>query len=316
MSLFRKLLIPTLVVIPLLCAEIILRVAETRLSGNVAHIKAIPALAETLGSKQGAKVLLLGNSLTNNGFDPDLLRDRLKEQGHNVSVEKITPDATAIWDWLFLYDNVIGHHLSEPVTVVVGFAWNIVSDQARESLTRLGAFYANFGNLYEFGRARGLTVDEFSEFTLAKVSRLFAHRERIRNSILSYIIPDYQSFAQESDPRQAAQVRIDDQSPGADVSSTYEALYRLSELVNAKGGTLVLVAMPVIDPYEIAQGMDTTAEEGRITLLDFRVLSGLTRADFEDNMHLGASGREKATKYLGEALAPKIHEASMRDALQ
>lgn len=316
MILSRKLLIPALVGLPLLFAEIGLWALETKLSGNVAHIREIPELAEQLGRSPRPKLLLLGNSLTNNGFDPHLLRDGLKEHGHNVSVGKITPDATAIWDWLFLYQNTIKKYLTGPATVIVGFAWNIVSDEARESVTRLGAFYADYDDLYEFGRARGLTVDEFSEFTLAKFSRLFAHRERIRNDILSYMIPDYQSFAQEQDPRQAAQIRADDQTSQIERPSTYEALSHLSRLINAQGGTLVLVAMPLKDAYPIPGGIATIAEAEKIKLVDLRALSGLSGSDFVDDIHLGATGKAKATQYLGDVLAREIFEAASADAVQ
>src|SRR5687767_7224247 len=75
--------------------DVSLRLTDSRLSGNLAHVEAIPEIVAQAGRPERRSLLVLGNSLTNNGVAPDVVNARLAD----VTVAKVTPDATGLWDW-------------------------------------------------------------------------------------------------------------------------------------------------------------------------------------------------------------------------
>src|SRR5688572_12058261 len=80
-----------------------LRLTDGRLSGNLAHVEAIPSIVGEAGRPAQSSLLVLGNSLTNNGVAPEVVNARLPD----VAVAKVTPDATGLWDWQCLIDHQV-----------------------------------------------------------------------------------------------------------------------------------------------------------------------------------------------------------------
>ncbi|MEW8540879.1 MAG: hypothetical protein AB2565_20410 [Candidatus Thiodiazotropha endolucinida] len=89
-------------------AEALLRSIEGSLSGNISHVIEIPELSERFDQSDEPGLLVLGNSLTNNGIDATLLKSGLEAQGLAYpTVEKMVPDATTIWSWSCILRNRI-----------------------------------------------------------------------------------------------------------------------------------------------------------------------------------------------------------------
>ncbi len=112
----------TRVVLVLLAAialvDVGLRLAEPRLSGTLAHVAEIPELIAAAGNPQQHPLLLLGNSLTNNGVAPAVIEAALQD----MSIAKVTPDGTGLWDWQCLLDHqVVERREVQYDTVAIGY---------------------------------------------------------------------------------------------------------------------------------------------------------------------------------------------------
>lgn len=170
--------------IVLLVAETLLRLVESHLSGNVAHIQEIPELSAQYDQYSEPGILFLGNSLSNNAIDAPLFRSEMDEQGVVFSViEKIVPDATTIWSWSCILRNRIFELDNKPNTVFIGFAWNQLSDQSRLLPTRLGGFFCTNTDLMHLAQQARVSSAEIGEFLTASTFRMFTHREIIRNRV-------------------------------------------------------------------------------------------------------------------------------------
>src|SRR5690606_28949612 len=114
------------------------------LSGNLAHVAQIPDLLARAGAPQGSSLLLLGNSLVNDGVAVPLLAEHLPYE----RVSKITPDGTGLWDWQCLLEHqLLNRSQVQFDTIVIGYAWHLLSDQTRVDPSRLGALFCQVGDL-------------------------------------------------------------------------------------------------------------------------------------------------------------------------
>lgn len=280
----------------LIVLELLLRLATPRLSGNLAHVAQIPQIVAEAGGQEGGSVLLLGNSLTNNGMDPSRLSDLLP----GVHFAKITPDATGLWDWQCILRRhlVEGEHRSIR-TVVIGSAWHLLSDQAAVDSSRLGALFCRTGDLLVEGRTGVRNSGQLGEFLVAKASHLYALRDTIRNRLFSLVIPNYQRFASEDNAARAGRSSPSSSEP----LFSYGVLSSLASDLRSKGVRLVIVAMPVQEPYPLDVGLLALSASDAIDVLDYRSLEGISARSFLDGIHLGPGGSDILSARLARDLA-------------
>ncbi len=274
----------------------LVRFLEAKVSGNLAHIAEIPQIIDQARQSREPSLLLLGNSLTNNGTDAQFLQSSLQSS----LVAKITPDATDLWDWqCILRHEVVAEGAGSIRTVVIGTAWHLLSDQAAVDPSRLGALFCRFADLSKPASIGLHTSADIGEFILARVSRTYALRDTLRNRLFKIAVPNYQKFAGEAAAAPAG-------SPGTSTSAatyTYARLEALAEQLRLSGVTLVILSMPIPEPYEIDPGLLELARQGKVVLRDYRVLPGIERASFIDSMHLGSDGRAVLSARLASDLA-------------
>ncbi len=293
-----KALIALLVI--LLAAETLLRSVEGTLSGNVAHIVEIPELADNLNKSNKPGLLILGNSLTNDGIDASQLQSGLNMQGlADSTIEKIVPDGTTIWSWTCILRNRIYELKNKPDTVLIGFAWGQLADQSRLLPTSLGGFFCSYKDLIHITEQATMNSAQIGEFVTASTFRLFTHREAIRNKILSILIPHYMTSTQEINRR----LRGTNSAASAS-DTTYRELSLTIEQLKSYGKDIVLMAMPVRNnPYSLDPELLNTVKNKDITLLDYRNLDFITDDLFTDEMHLTKAGSALLTARLVDDLA-------------
>lgn len=291
----------------LLVVEMGIRVFETHLSGNISHIFSIPQIARQIDHfDQGPAIVFMGNSLTNNAIDSTLVDELLQDQLINpTQTSKVTPDGTALSDWYCIYQNQLMPLKHPPSHIVIGFAWAQLSDQYPINPTRLGGFFcktADVSSLSDTGLTRH---QQFLRFIAGAASHVYVNREAIRNRILDALIPDYQLITQQLNQTDAAR----DADPSAtdnDKKYSYQLLETLLQSINKAGSQVILMAMPVVNSYELDQQLVTISERLQVPLLDVRHVDGLTDTMFEDTIHLNPSGRSKFSKYITEMIAPYL----------
>jgi len=288
----------------LTAAEIAIRALETRLSGNIAHMRAIPEIAKELDAADGARVLILGNSLINNAVREQRFAGLIDGAGLGpTEVREVTPDATSLWDWHFIVRNSFVEPSRVPDAIVVGFAWAQLEDRFPPRPSRLAGFFCDLDDL---GELYGMGMRDFgdvSEFVVGKASELYVDREAIRNRTLDAAIPAYRRFSQELN--EAGEAR----SSGAGGMATparYTRLRRFLDMATEAGARVFVVAMPVTRPYDVDPELARTVESAGHRMLDFRDLPGIRPDMFIDPIHLGDEGAE----VFMARLAPEIAGAA------
>src|SRR5690606_29127231 len=131
-------------------------------------------------------------------------------------------------------------------TVVIGMAWQLLSDQARSDASRLGALYCRYGDLARPGSIGIRGAGNVGEFVLAGGLHLYAQRDALRNRLLAELVPHYAQFVGDDN---AARAGRQDESSG-DLAYTYETFGRLLAQLRDQGLEVVVVAMPVPTPYD------------------------------------------------------------------
>jgi hypothetical protein len=304
----------TRVVFALLAAialvDIGLRLVESRLSGNLAHIAEIPGLIEAAGRPESHSLLLLGNSLTHNGVSASVIGGVLP----GVSVAKVTPDGTGLWDWQCLLDHqVIERREVQFDTVVIGFAWHLLSDQARNDPSRLGGLYCRMSDLAN-PRTIGLeTGGDIGEFVTAAVLRTYALRDTLRNRFFQRLVPGYETFTQAGNSARAGageQPGDAAHDPGEPVVHSYRTFAGLVDRLRSKGTQVIVVAMPVQAAYEIDPQLRELATTHSLTVIDLRKVEGLNGSHYVDEMHLNRAGQQILSKALAADLRAELASAT------
>jgi hypothetical protein len=267
--------------ISLLIMDQIVRLSAPRLSGNLAHVQQIPAIIATANRTPANSVLLLGNSLTNNGMDAQLISSGLGAR----TVLKVTPDATGLRDWqCILRHQILEKNEGGIGLVVIGTAWHLLSDQSSVDPSRLGAWFCDLEDLRNPASVGLTSPGEIGEFLAARYFRLYALRDTLRNRLLPQVIPGYKEFA-------SAQNASGHGATSTDARYTYDTLKNLARDLGMQGIALVVVSMPVQEYYEIDPDLAAAATSGLVSILDYRSLDGIEVGSFIDSMHLGAAGR-------------------------
>ncbi len=138
-------------------------------------------------------MLLLGNSLINNGVAPAVIGAALPD----MSIAKVTPDGTGLWDWQCLLDHqVVERREVQYDTVVIGYAWHLLSDQTHNDPSRLGALYCRMSDLKRPSAIGLETSGDIGEFIAADVLRTYALRDTLRNRFFQVVVPNYVQFTQ------------------------------------------------------------------------------------------------------------------------
>jgi hypothetical protein len=284
--------------------DVSLRLTDSHLSGNVAHVEAIPTIVGEAGQPQRRSVLVLGNSLTNNGVAPDVVSARLSD----LTLAKVTPDATGLWDWQCLLDHqVIERQNVQFDTVVIGFAWHLLSDQSRVDASRLGALYCEFGDL---GRAADIGLHnsgDIGEFLTAKLLRTYALRDTLRNRFFQSSVPHYIEFTQATNAGRAGAA---DKPTEPSAQYTYETFVGLVNRLKSEGTRVIAVAMPVRQGYELDPELRSLSERGGFELIDLRKLPGIQAEHYLDGIHLNSTGQQILSRALAEDLAAELLSAT------
>jgi hypothetical protein len=292
------------VFIILVSVEGVVRMFEARLSGNINHIKELPGIAHQvrLTGSHVPKFIFIGNSLTNNAIDLSVIGESIRtSENSEVHVFKMTPDATALAEWYCIFNNYLDWLDNDNFTVVIGFAWALLSDQYPINASKLGGYFCTIADSGKL-RMTGLTThQEYLRFLAGKISHTYANRELIRNRILDWIIPAYANTTQGLN--QAERERRN----GREQYFTYRLLTKLVSDIRDSGGKIVLMAMPVITPYEIDAQLLAEVERLNVPLLDYRhVFASDSSSLFEDQIHLNSEGRRRFSKLISGSLKSKI----------
>lgn len=301
----RGLLLALVVVI---CLDLAVRVTEARLSGDVASKERFGVLMQqTTSTSDKPLFVAVGSSLVDRGFDVDVLSDAVAAPTVSAVVVKLAPDNSTIWDWTCVVEQHVLNREPAAQLVVIGFAWDQLSDRAPLILRR------NFNNLCppsklgEFSTySSNVHIETWLNMAAVITSKLYTHREPIRDRIFSRLIPNFQEVSQQINERNnareaAAKMGIDHSY----ASGGYGAARALLRQLGERGTRVVLVAMPVQETYQIDREICEILGNQH-EFLDMRSSVPADPALYRDPIHLNEAGARRFSTVLASQLSGNV----------
>lgn len=285
------------VILVILALEATIRLFEDKLSGNINHIYSIPSIASKINqSKNEASILFLGNSLTNNAIDTAVVNSTINHNiDNNITSYKITPDGTALSDWYCIYKRHLHLLNNKPSYIIIGFAWDQLSDQYPVDPIRLGGFFCNNSDVNDLSDT-GLTKhQQLLRFFAGSISHVYVNREAIRNKIQDMLIPHYKEIAQSINKPTNRTSLQDDKD-----QKSYHLLTRFINSIKSTGVNIAIIAMPVTNIYSLDNNLTETVKALNIPLLDMR--NNIKSTMFKDSIHLNNIGKLEFSKNISNKL--------------
>lgn len=282
------------------------RVFETRLSGDIANTKRFPEDVAELTLASGKRVVAVGNSLIGDGFDSDIFMANWLQTNPGIGKAiKLVPDGSGIWDWHCVVHYQLGNAEAAPDLVIIGYGWDQLSDQNTLSLTRAFNSLCPAGAMRDFSALSGrIGINDWLEMAAVKTSKLYAQREPIRHRVLQNLIPEYRRMTRQMNARAGAGAGAEGE-PATYVQRSYAALQRILESLSSNGTQVILVAMPVMKPYEVDPGLCDLIEGTKHLFLDMRYAVPSNKTLYRDNLHLNEAG----ARLFSETLATELRAA-------
>ena len=266
-------------------------------------VRHFPMVADNLVSQPGISMVLLGNSLAQNGYDMPLLRTQLESQGNgNLHVEKIAQAGSSPIEW---YHNFAVNFVQRgkiPNVIVISMSPSGICD-ALPAGYRVGwlANETGWGDVHEvlFEDLKNFEVG--GQYLQARVSKLYADRWDIRVGVMYKLDRDlWDGMTWINNGQPALKV-----VSGKSAMPCYSLLSRMLEMALDNKVQVILVAMPAREGYPIDPGLFAILQKYGATFLDCRIIPGLTATCFKDGWHLNSQGATIFTTYMARAL-PKL----------
>lgn len=274
--------------------------------GEPALLRDFPRMADDLAQQGGQSVILLGNSLTQNGYDMPLLKQELDSAGHgDLHVAKVAVTGSSPIEWYHNYDRNFAARGKSPTAIVVNMSPSGIFDTLPAGY-RVGwlANETTWSDVPEVLFKDLQNVEVGGQYLQARVSMLYASRWDTRVGILHQFVPNLMAGMnwvnagqRGAAPTGAASVK----SPPK--PKTYSLLSRMLELARRNRTRVVLVAMPAREGYELEpELLDLIQKDDNVTLLDCRSVPALSADGFEDGWHLNPQGAKVFTRHMAELL--------------
>ncbi len=292
--------------------DLFVRSAEARLSGDVANKQRFLEVMRQTSANPGQPLLAaVGSSLIDRGIDSVVLTAALTPAGDTPLVVKLAPDNSTIWDWTCVVETHLISRTPPADRVIIGFAWDQLSDVATLNLRR------NFNNLcppaklaYFSQFSPSVETETWLDVAAVTTSKLFTHREPIRQKIFSRIIPHYEAETQQLNERNNARQTAPVASNTAGATAVhYRAAAALLGELGGVGTSAVLVAMPVQAPYQIDRAICDILGPNDL-FLDLRTAVPPDPALYRDAIHLNDEGARRLSTVLAAQLAGKSPKQS------
>ena len=281
------------------------RLFETKLSKDVAHMRELPGEAKILNEApaNALKVLIIGNSLARCGIDLELLKKGLEDKYHKpVVIAKMHPDGSRIEAWTYGYRRYFETMGSNADLILLTTGARHLSDRM-ENIVGMGAFFVSSHDTWEFCRNRLTGIEDIARFWGARLSALWAHRDRVEPLFFYKAIPSYTETAQEIN----RSVSIDRQGiSAAQPTGTYEVFQLFTNGLKSTQTPLVIASVPMPVPYQLPLEIQQAIQNSGAFFLDLGASMKLPKQRFPDDYHLDAAG---AALFTQEILAkwPALH---------
>jgi hypothetical protein len=293
--------------------EVLTRTCLFRVSKDFRRFSTYSGRASALSAAPGFDVALIGNSATQRGVDPAVFpRAAGRAAGHRVAADFFLADGSQVNTWYYMLQRYFWQPRHSPDLVVVNFFSDGLEDSTPEEIGRLAQF---FTTPEDWGEVLGTDLPELgqrAEFLLSSVCASYAARERIKERVLSALVPGYEEYIYAIN-----EINFERGAAGKPRTPTYRALERLLRRAREQGTRLCFVAFPTRPcvsgaPYAIPQEVSRCIRDAGMDLVDLRTGEGLSLDHYADDVHLNEAGQAIYTRSLARAVRPVVR-AALRD---
>jgi len=275
-----------------LSIELALRVVEKKLSKDLVHYDQMNAIIHELKQPSENNILFLGNSLTREGIEEDILHQYISD----AKIEKIYPDDTTITEWYWIFFKRLVRIKPDLDMIIIPFAPGHLSDQELtvKNITRLSKLLP-VSDLLQVRKYESLGIDNSSKLLLSHISVFYASRERIQKRLLD-LLPYYRDTIQEINRSMKKESK-------AKQGISYHHLHDLMQQKTFPKLQLIFVAVPLIKKYTIeAELLQLFEQYENVHFLDGNAMKDIEEEDFSDGYHLNEVGAKKFSHFIGNEL--------------
>lgn len=285
----------------LLVLESVFAITGHRLSHDVENIRQISATAKALQSTPPPRVLFVGNSLTQAGLDPALLKEEAVKRGFDprLSIFTAYPDSSHATIWSYLLDRYFLEPDCVPENVVIITGSRHLLD-APPNHNALGAYYVSNRDIPYYLRHDAGSIENAMDFLLGRCSSTITLRRRVSPRVFDVLLPYYQENWYLLSQASMKGALVAGHQSSEDVSTDH--FRRFAAKLKERGVRLTLVAAPMPNPYVIHPSVVAAMKENQLDVLDMNPIPGLTAGHFADADHLNAQGKEIFTRALAAEL--------------
>lgn len=286
-----------LVLLVLVGAEFAFRAVVPRLSVNSRTLALHAERAERIAAADTTTVLILGNSVSGDGIDAELLQAELSAGGASAHVEHQPADSSAMVDWYYQLTNqfVAAGATPDVVVLPVGnpFPLTRVNPQTEDLLFS----FLQLGDLPEYielAEVRGF--DAQAGVWAGKLSSLYAFRGRLQKRVLSELSDGFPALRG---------AMLDAHAPGEPVVTDVWA-DAFAELADANDIDVVIVGMPTapLGGRVPDSAREVAARHGWI-LIDTPTFE-VSATEIPDGLHLEPEAAARFTRHLAPLLADRL----------
>jgi lysophospholipase L1-like esterase len=263
--------------------------------------------ARTIGLQPepaGRHVLVVGNSLLDEGVDFDSLRQALD----GWDARRFVVEQTYYYDWYYGLRRLFAEGARPDVVVLMLSTGQWVSTATRGDYSAQYLF--SLTDLPAVARDLHLHPTQATGLFFAGVSKFWAARAEMRNFVLRYALPGIGEVMNQVAPVNRAAFS------DTDVESTVGArVEQLKEVVESHGARLVLLVPPLLNAEDGAVGLMQAAERVNVAALRPVVSGSFGPQLYRDSgFHLNAKGASQFTERLAVALRGELEAPAARRA--
>lgn len=287
------------VAIALLLLEGAVRLLEPYLSRDVEEMLARSSLPDQLEERKKAgdfTVLVVGNSLAKANLHEETFEAELSAKGcRNPAVFFLTADGTNINEWAASYRKYFPDGETKPDLLVWVTGPGHLLDQPPASPERLAAYHTALADAPRVPTEWLPDTNLRARFLLARFSRLFAFRERVRPLLFYNFVPGFENTSEAINRHEKSKQK--DSGGGSGQASRFQYSVTSSGL---SAHQMVVVAAALPFPYEIPDSVKEVANAHGVLLLERGAEAGWSSEDFPDGYHLS---EERSVDFTRETVA-------------
>jgi len=297
----RELKVIIFVLAVLLGVEVAMRRLGSAFSRELRYLRDIPNRAEKMDRSDKFRILILGNSLTNCGFNSQEFEMEMDSMGAKpLHIEIIAMNGAGICEWSWLLQNFLWDDNRNPDLIIVNGS-RLWEDEKNANISRL-SLYLDAEDILPVLAEDITEFERRMQFLHAYTLSSYAGRARVKLMTLNNIIPNYLNGRKEVHRVAQLQERTTKKTQRT-TEATYRQMARLADGAVRRHIPVIFVLMPTERIYDLqSTGFYPTARSAGVEVADCRDAVSMLEGGFVDSSHMNEKGARIFSRELARRL--------------